>query len=90
MKLRIFKYLCVLIIPFGVLALDESKEVVDSHVRRGNGISAKYDPTWESLDSRPLPEWYDDVKFGIFVHWGVYAVPGFGSEWFWSNWKGNA
>ncbi|XP_077293287.1 alpha-L-fucosidase [Arctopsyche grandis] len=85
MKLKIF----FLIIPFGVLAYNDSgKEVVDSYVRRDNGISAKYDPTWESLDSRPLPEWYDDVKFGIFVHWGVYAVPGFGSEWFWSNWKG--
>lgn len=24
---------------------------------------------------RPLPGWYDDAKFGIFVHWGPYAVP---------------
>ena len=24
---------------------------------------------------RPLPEWYDDAKFGIFIHWGPYAVP---------------
>lgn len=24
---------------------------------------------------RPLPAWYDDAKFGIFVHWGPYAVP---------------
>lgn len=43
---------------------------------------------WDSLDSRPLPKWYDDVKFGIFIHWGVYSVPAFGSEWFWTNWKG--
>lgn len=48
----------------------------------------KYDPTWESLDKRPLPSWYDDVKFGIFLHWGVYSVPSYGSEWFWSNWEG--
>jgi alpha-L-fucosidase len=25
---------------------------------------------------RPLPAWYDDAKFGIFVHWGLYSVPG--------------
>lgn len=25
--------------------------------------------------SRPLPSWYDDAKFGIFIHWGPYAVP---------------
>ncbi len=48
----------------------------------------KYTPTWESIDSRPLPQWYDDGKFGIFIVWGVYSVPSFGSEWFWYNWKG--
>ncbi|XP_055376762.1 putative alpha-L-fucosidase [Condylostylus longicornis] len=48
----------------------------------------KYNPTWESLDSRPLPDWYDNAKVGIFIHWGVYSVPSFGTEWFWINWKG--
>lgn len=51
--------------------------------------SKKYEPTWESLDSRPSPTWYDDAKIGIFLHWGVYAVPSFGTEWFWQNWQGN-
>lgn len=49
--------------------------------------AAKYDPTWKSLDTRPLPQWYDDAKIGIFIHWGVYAVPSM-EEWFWLNWKG--
>ena len=31
---------------------------------------AKYEPNWDSLDKRPLPAWYDEVKFGIFIHWG--------------------
>lgn len=35
--------------------------------------AVKYEPTWDSLDSRPLPDWYDDAKFGIFIHWGVFA-----------------
>lgn len=30
-----------------------------------------YEPTWESLDNRPLPQWYDEAKVGIFLHWGV-------------------
>lgn len=51
--------------------------------------SPSYTDNWESLDSRPLPEWYDDAKFGIFVHWGVYSVPGISSEWFWQHWKTN-
>ena len=36
----------------------------------------KYTPDWDSLDSRPLPDWYDDAKIGIFMHFGPYAVPG--------------
>ncbi|XP_074846554.1 plasma alpha-L-fucosidase [Carettochelys insculpta] len=51
------------------------------------GCGARYAPTWESLDSRPLPAWFDEVKFGIFIHWGVFSVPSFGSEWFWWYWK---
>ncbi|XP_077416290.1 plasma alpha-L-fucosidase [Vanacampus margaritifer] len=49
---------------------------------------AKYEPNWESIDSRPLPKWYDQAKFGIFIHWGVFSVPSFGSEWFWWYWQG--
>lgn len=46
-----------------------------------------YEPNWKSLDSRPLPQWYDDAKIGIFLHWGVYSVPSIGTEWFWTNWR---
>ncbi|XP_069751855.1 tissue alpha-L-fucosidase-like [Narcine bancroftii] len=54
----------------------------------GDPFERRYQPNWESLDSRPLPRWYDESKFGIFIHWGVFSVPSFGSEWFWWNWKG--
>ncbi|WP_121356982.1 alpha-L-fucosidase [Flavisolibacter nicotianae] len=55
----------------------------------------KYNPTWESIDSRPIPTWFTDAKFGIFIHWGLYAVPAWGpvgkewpvyskyAEWYW-------
>lgn len=53
----------------------------------------KYNPTWASIDSRPIPSWYDEAKFGIFMHWGVYSVPSYGaggaSEWFWWYWHQN-
>ena len=35
-----------------------------------------YEPTLESLNKHPLPQWYADAKLGIFVHWGLYSVPG--------------
>jgi alpha-L-fucosidase len=41
-----------------------------------------YEPTWESLTKYQVPEWYLNAKFGIFIHWGVYAVPGYGNEWY--------
>jgi len=37
-------------------------------------------PTLESLNAHPVPEWYDDAKFGIFIHWGLFSIPGFASK----------
>jgi alpha-L-fucosidase len=50
-------------------------------------FSVHYEPNWQSIDSRPLPTWYDESKLGIFMHWGVYSVPSFYSEWFWYRWQ---
>jgi alpha-L-fucosidase len=53
-------------------------------------FAVPYEATWESIDSRPNPVWFDEAKFGIFIHWGVYSVPGWGpkgkyAEWYWSD-----
>jgi alpha-L-fucosidase len=55
----------------------------------------RYQPTWESIDSRPIPSWYTESKFGIFIHWGVYSVPAYAAvgvkgenpyaEWYWNS-----
>lgn len=37
----------------------------------------QYEGNLESLGKRPLPQWYDEAKFGIFIHWGVWAIPAF-------------
>jgi len=37
---------------------------------------------WSSLSAYAVPKWYQDAKFGIFIHWGVYSVPAFGNEWY--------
>src|SRR5262249_50097892 len=36
---------------------------------------APYAPTLASLDAHPLPRWFDDAKFGIMVHWGIFTIP---------------
>ena len=64
----------------------------------GSLASARYEPNWDSLDARKLPEWYDQAKVGIFLHWGIYSVPSYGGgpakgllgskgEWFWWEWQ---
>ena len=40
-------------------------------------VRAEYQPTWESLNTRPCPEWWQDAKFGIFIFWGPYSVPAY-------------
>ena len=40
-------------------------------------LAEKYEAKWESLDRRPVPQWWTDAKFGIFIHWGPYAVPAY-------------
>lgn len=35
----------------------------------------KFQPTWESISKHKVPRWFDDAKFGIFIHWGLYSVP---------------
>ena len=50
---------------------------VDSVVARG-----PFAPDWSSLAKFETPGWYEDAKFGVFIHWGVYSVPAFGNEWY--------
>ena len=41
-------------------------------------MSAKrYTGKWESVNTHQVPKWYDDCKFGIFIHWGIYSVPAY-------------
>jgi alpha-L-fucosidase len=53
----------------------------------------KFQANWESLNQRKIPKWFHQDKFGIFIHWGVYAVPAYApvmpnsdlsyAEWYW-------
>lgn len=55
-------------------------------------VAQTYQPNWDSLDKRPIPAWFTEAKFGIFIHWGVYSVPSYApvlpgrlayAEWYW-------
>lgn len=46
--------------------------------------------TWEYLKSIPVPTWFEDAKFGIFLHWGPYSVPGWSDGYYYSEWYSTA
>jgi len=46
----------------------------------------KYEANWESLDKRPVADWFEDAKFGIFIHWGPYSVPAWSPKGTYSEW----
>ncbi len=45
-------------------------------------FAGPYRADWETLRNYDIPQWYKDAKFGIFIHWGVFSVPGMMNEWY--------
>ena len=46
----------------------------------------KYENNWASLNARPVPQWFSDAKFGIFIHWGPYSVPAYTKKGDYAEW----
>ena len=57
------KFLLIICLMMGTLSLTKVT------------AQGSYKATWESLDSHKMPQWYDDAKVGLSMHWGVYSVP---------------
>lgn len=55
----------------------EYLQQIDDVITKG-----KYKDSWESLSNHKTPDWYYNGKLGIFIHWGIYSVPAYGSEWY--------
>jgi len=62
---------------------DARKALVQEVDRQAN--DGPFRPYWESLQKYQAPGWYEDAKFGIFIHWGLYSVPAFANEWYSRN-----
>ncbi len=73
--------------------VDTAAKAVDTVAAEAQNVvkdvgKEQFEAKWESLDKRPTPGWFTDAKFGVFIHWGVYSVPGWGpkgqyAEWYW-------
>ena len=55
----------------------------DAYAKPKPMIAGPYEPTWESLrDNWRVPVWFNEAKFGIFIHWGLYSIPARINEWY--------
>ncbi len=51
--------------------------LIDSVIENG-----RYKADWKSLSNHKTPDWFVQDKLGVFIHWGIYSVPAYGSEWY--------
>jgi alpha-L-fucosidase len=89
--LRILKHYFVGVLIASIATLEicaaaavlPKKRTRNGRIHRAAKSSANFDPTWESLRSNyRTPTWFNEAKFGIFIHWGLYAVPSYHNEWY--------
>lgn len=70
-------FLCAIPILFGLWSCNNANTTP-----KDNKLET-YSPDWESMASHTAaPEWFEDSKFGLYFHWGVYSVPAFETEWY--------
>lgn len=79
------KHLFICALACGVAACQPSSKSYQPDI--DTVVSAKgtaiFQPDSASLAANyTIPEWFQDAKFGIFIHWGIYSVPAYGSEWY--------
>lgn len=62
---------------------DRRSELLSTHAERL--AAGPFTADWASLEHKTVPAWYEDAKFGIFIHWLVASVPAFNNEWYARN-----
>ena len=79
MNLKIYKLFAFLICSIVIISCNNSKKD-ENVVQTKNPV---FEANWESIKKNYKdPQWFNKQKFGIFIHWGAYTVPAFGSEWY--------
>lgn len=71
----------------GLLAILVASATVFGYQAEGTE-EPRYEATWESLDARPIPEWFNEAKFGVFICWGPYSVPSWAPRGQYAEWYG--
>ena len=74
----------VALLAVGALAAQTYDQKIETALEEVDRVAAAgpFQPARDSLERYRVPAWYQDAKFGIFIVWGIYSVPAFGSEWY--------
>ncbi|MDO6492686.1 MAG: alpha-L-fucosidase [Cellulophaga sp.] len=79
MKYRKYKVLSFFIVSLAILSCADKKEKKEV----AQETKPVYEANWESIKKNYKdPTWFNEKKFGIFIHWGPYSVPEYSSEWY--------
>jgi alpha-L-fucosidase len=83
LKIRIAVILALVLKSGHSFSQDYKVDISKTSTNQGTSV---YQPDSQSIaKSYVIPNWFRDGKFGIFIHWGVYSVPAYGSEWYARN-----
>ena len=74
---RRWKLLVLVVLALAAPAVAGAQEPPPERTDGAGEQPERYEPTAESLAQHPVPEWFNDAKFGIFIHWGPYSVPAY-------------
>ena len=75
--------LLLVVVALSLFSACKSDQKKTNAVEALTDSKPKFEPNWESIkENYKDPEWFNNAKFGIFIHWGAYSVPAFGSEWY--------
>jgi alpha-L-fucosidase len=74
-------FLLLSVVPFAGAIPSDAKPAVIVSTKSEPMAAGKFAPTWESLRQYQVPEWFRDVKFGIWAHWGPQCQPARG-DWY--------
>lgn len=76
MKMKKYRYVLLVFVLLGFFSV-----LLVSFKNKHKNVK-RYTTAWSSLKNYETPTWFKDAKLGIFIHWGAYSVPAYGSEWY--------
>lgn len=81
--MSLIRRLIILLLTVSIFSSCGSKTDKKVVQNTSNDSIPLFEPNWESIKKNYKdPEWFNQKKFGIFIHWGAYSVPAHGSEWY--------